>query len=98
MDECQEVITKEAVQAFGRRMHRYILAYLYIEKAKEDQASGTTLEIDGQVFTNVPEMSCQLVEKLVKRRKMHRNIADQEKSFIESVQAQMRRAATNIQP
>ena len=89
VDKCQEEITKQAVQTFGHQMRQYILDYLCIEKAKEDQSSGTTLEIDGELFTNVPEMSCQLVEKLVKWRKTHHNIADQEKSFIEFVQAQI---------
>ena len=33
VNECQKVVTKQAVRTFGRRLRRYILAYHAIEKA-----------------------------------------------------------------
>ena len=64
MDKCQEEITKQAVQIFGHWMQQYILTYLSIEKAKEDQASGTALEMDGKLLVNLPEVSCQACGKV----------------------------------
>ena len=37
VNECQKVVTKQAVRTFGRRLRRYILAYHAIEKAAYEQ-------------------------------------------------------------
>ena len=78
VDEIQKVNTKELVRTFGRRLRRYIA----IEKAKEEQAVTDTALYpdDTENSFHLPEMSCQLVERLVRKRKSHRNIADQEKN------------------
>ncbi len=80
-----EVLTKERVRMFSRRQRCYMLAYLAIERAKMKQ-EGNILSDDENIPIHLPEMSCRLVERLVKifkkPHKSHRNILDQEKRFI----------------
>ena len=81
VDEVQKVNTKEAGGTFGWRLRQYILACFAIEKAKEEQADANVAlhPDDTATSSHLPEMSCQLVERLVRNRKSHCNIADQEK-------------------
>ena len=78
---------------FGKRQRRYMLAYLGIEHAKMQHSNDALRSEDGQEI-NLPPMSCQLIENLVKKfrepSKTHRNIIDQDKSFIEHVVKWMR--------
>ena len=104
VDECQECNTLESVRLFGRRMRRYMLAYIGLEIAKERQQADSSLQPsstnNNNINLNLPQMSCALVERLVsvhkKRKRSHRNIADQEKKFLESVVQEMKRKAANI--
>ena len=71
---------------FSRRQRGYMLAYLAIERAKDKQQNNT-LSDDANIPLHLPEMSCQLIERLVKvyksPHKCHRNILDHEKRFID---------------
>ena len=99
VNKCQEDITKKGVRLFGRRLRRYILAYFAIEKAKEKQVNTdatTQSDQDDNEILNVPEMSCSLVERLAKKKKSHRNIADQEKNFMYYVLPLMKQTSRNI--
>ena len=98
VDEVQKVNTKELVRTFGRRLRRYILAYFAIEKAKEEQAVTDTALYpdDTENSFHLPEMSCQLVERLVRKRKSHRNIADQEKKFLNFVLPLIQETSKNL--
>ena len=96
VNECQEGLTNELVRVFGRRLRRYILAYHAIEKAKED--ADIALQSDEGSSNNfyLPAMSCSLVERLVRKRRSHRNIADQEKSFLTFAFSVMRETSKNL--
>ena len=100
MEECQDSVTTKLVQVFGRRLCQNILAYFVLEKAKEEQVNTntTTNQLTGNNETklHLPEMSCALVERLVKRKKLHCNIADQEKDFLNSVMPLMKQASRNL--
>ena len=65
-----------------------MLAYLGIETAKEKQADGS-LQHFCDLNLTLPEMSIQLVERLVRvyksPRKTHRNILDSEQKFLTTV-------------
>ena len=97
VDECQKGISKQSVRVFGRRMRRYILAYFSLAKTKEDQ-----IYTDGPIHTNdgniihLPEMSLHLVERMVKPKRCHRNIADQEKKFINFIMPLMKEISRNL--
>ena len=95
---CKTILTKKMVRLFGRRTRRYMLAYLSLEKAKEEAENNDAgMDIDGEAPDNdhnLPEMSSALVEKIIKvykqPHKVHRNIADTEKGFLKSAAAMMR--------
>ena len=102
------VITKDRVRLFGRRKRRYMLAYLGLEKAKEsmhihgndgngNENRGESMELPEGI--HFPEMSCSLVERIVKvfskHHRSHRNIFDQDSEFIDSVAGWMRKSASN---
>ena len=74
------------VRLFGKRTRRYMLAYLALEKAKHNECGGTLSSPTNDKAMDLPEMSCALVEKIVKvykqPHKAHRNIADSEKGFL----------------
>ena len=76
------------LRRFGRRICRYMLAYLGIEHAKTKQVDGSLTQFY-EFDLKVPEMSLQLVERLVKvyksPRQCHHNILDSEKKFLISV-------------
>ena len=84
----QSTLNKQSVRLFGRRIRRYMLAYLGIETAKAKQADDSTASFLDLNFS-VPEMSVQLVERLVKvhksPHKTHRNILDSEQRFLKQV-------------
>lgn len=97
VDECQKIVTVHAVRTFGRRMRRYILAYHAIEQAKEKQAfTDAPLQAEDGGDIHLPEMSLQLVERLVKRKKSHRNIADSETKYLNFIQPLMRKTSAAI--
>ena len=74
-----------------------MLAYHALEKAKEEHASNSgLLQNDQGNLIHLPEMSCQLIERLVKRRRSHCNIADQEKSFLNYANLLMKRTSAKI--
>ena len=71
---------------FGRILRQYVLVYFAIEQAIEEQITNAALQSDGSSDSfNLPEMSCQLVEQLVKKKSSYRNIADSEKKFMNFV-------------
>ena len=86
------VLTKRSVRLFGKCMRRYMCAYLSLEVQKNHNAQ----QIQSVEGFNIhqPEMSCGLVEKIVSKyqqeKKTHRNIADQDTSFISQVQERMK--------
>lgn len=101
-DECFDSLTKREVRLFARRQRRYILAYLGIEKAKDPGMVVLNIGDDEQNLQlpdgiHLPEMSCQLVERLVKvfkqPHKCHRNIYDQDWRFIDTVVGWMKRVS-----
>ena len=97
VDECQKIVTKQAVRVFGRRLRRYILAYHAIELAKQDQENtGALLQADNGDIIHLPAMSYQLVERLVKRKRSHRNIADSEKAFLKYIMPLMKKTSAEI--
>ena len=97
VDECQKVVTKQAVRFFGRRLRRYILAYHSIELAKQQQVCNNTTMIDNNMrIVNIPDMSCHLIERLVRKQKSHRNIADSEKKFINTISKMMDETSSNL--
>ena len=75
-------------------MRNYMLAYLGIEMAKAKQTDGS-MQHSADLDLTLPEMSVQLVERLVKvyksPHKCHRNIKDSEKKFLKSVAEWMNR-------
>ena len=79
VNECKKKLTKQnKVRIFGRRLRRYVLAYYALAKEKEEQDI-TDAAMQHENISNhfhIPEMSCSLVERLVKKWKSHRNIAD----------------------
>ena len=85
MEECQDSVTTKLAQVFGRWLCQYILAYFVLEKAEEEQkntnAATNQLRSNNETKLCLPEMSCALVEWLVRRKRSHCNIADQEKDF-----------------
>ena len=99
VEQCQDCITAKLMRVFRRRLHRYILAYFVLEKAKEKQvntnAAANQTNKDNETI-HLPEMPCALVEKLVKRKKLHCNIVDQEKAFLNSVIPLMKEASRNL--
>ena len=54
----QEFIMLEGVHLFGRRIYRYILAYIGLETAKESQQTSTPLQASGRTNIKLPEMPC----------------------------------------
>ena len=107
VDRCLTTLTKREVRLFARRHRRYILAYLGIKKAKDpdsillnhsddsDCAGKETLHLPDGI--HLPEMSCQLVERIIKifkqPHKCHRNIVDQDRKFLHSVAQWMKCAS-----
>ena len=84
--QCQKVVTKQAVQVFGWRLRRYILAYHAIEKAKEEQINtDAPLQSKDGDLVYLPAMSLQLVEQMVTPKKSLRNIADSERKILVTV-------------
>ena len=87
------------MRLFGRRQRTYMLAYLGLERVKEDNVGGPIIAHngDGSSPLHLPEMSCALIEKLVSRFrnkcKTHRNIKDQEVKFLDSIVNWMKRQA-----
>ena len=78
-------------------MRNYMLAYLGIEMAKLQQTD-VTLQQFPELNLSVPEMSLQLVERLVKvyksPHKCHRSVLDTEKQFLDHVVDMMKRDET----
>ena len=70
------------------------MAYLGIEIAKENQASGGSSTNFSDLNLKIPEMSVQLVERLVKvhksPHKCHRSILDTEMKFLKETVEWMR--------
>ena len=66
-----------------------MLAYLGLERAKEEKLEGSTDHFSELDFIDVPEMGVQLVERLVKVRKSphkcHCNIIDSEMKFFKHI-------------
>lgn len=60
------MITKESLCQFGQQICLYVLAYYGIEMTKEKQAEGGLQNIAAGHDLKVPEMSAQLVERVVK--------------------------------
>ena len=82
MDECQKDISKQSVQVFGRRMRQNILVYFSLAKAKEDQVfTNRPIHTNNRNIIHLHEMSLHLVERTVKPKRCHWNIADQEHNF-----------------
>ena len=77
-----------------------MLSYLGLEMAKEKQSSGT-LCCEGTEELHIPEMSCSLVQRIIKvhkaPKKSHRNIRDQEKKFLDYIVAWMKRCTNDAQ-
>ena len=96
VDQCQEGLTKQSVRIFGRRLRRYILAYLVIESAKEEAITSAPLQSANGDEIYLPAMSCQSVERIVRRKKSHRNIADSEKNFLKFAMQQMKETSKNL--
>ena len=101
------VMTKSAVRKFARRQRRYILAYLGLENAKEANSNATEGGDGGnggdgndRLQVHIPEMSCCLVERLVKvfkePQKCHRNIKDQDATFLKSIAEWMRQVNNRV--
>ena len=101
------VLTKESIQKCARKQRLYILAYLGLDHANENNTNNeNNTEINTQNNTqnqnpndfNAPEMSCSLIEKLVKTykkpHKTHRCTLDQEKKFINGVVSWMKSVNT----
>ena len=93
----KKLIKVERVRLFGRRIHLYMLSYLGIEMAKIQQSNGS-LQDFSELNLSLPEMSVQLVERLVKVYKSpckcYRNILDSEKKFLDNVVVWMKRDET----
>ena len=85
------VLTKERVRFFGRKIRRYMLAYLGIELAQSRHDEGTLFNLDSTTSLSLclPEMSSSLVEKVVRvfkaPKKCHRNIRDHETKLLKTV-------------
>ena len=81
----KDVITIASVRNFGKRIRRYMLAYLSIDTVKTKQAEGS-LQHFYDIDFKIPEMSIQFVERLIRvyksPRKCHRNILDSEHKFL----------------
>ena len=76
---------KGIVRLFGQHMRCYMLAYCFLHEAKQRQTNGELLTDEGHdIF--ILEMYCSLVEQIVSvhkiKKKIQRNVGDQEKSFI----------------
>ena len=58
--------------------------YHAIEKATYEQniINNANLQCNDGIIIKLPEMSCQLIERLFKLKKSHRNIADSEKNIL----------------
>ena len=96
VEKCQEGISKQNVCTFGRCLCRYILAYIVLEDTKDNTINKQPLQLDNGDTVDVPEMSCQLVERLVKPKKSHRNIKDSEKKFMQYTFPLMKKASVEI--
>ena len=92
------VITKERVRLFGCRIRRYMLAYLSIEIAQQKN-SGPDDDLAVSNLT-LPEMSSNLVEKIVKLykspKKSHRNVRDHETKMLERMIGMVRSLVINV--
>ena len=93
------VLTIDRIRMLGRRHQRYILAYLGLEYAKETIGDGNGGDDNDELNSGLPrlqlpEMSCRLVERLIKvytqLHKCHRNVLDQETGFFDQVASWMR--------
>ena len=85
------VITKQMVQLFRKRTRRYMLAYQALEELKSNAESS-----DNNTATeDLPAMSSALVEKVIRvykrPHKVHRNIADSKKQFLNFAASIMRK-------
>ena len=89
--DTETVLTKEHIRMFARRQRRYILAYLALENAKtnDNQPGDENDEAAGRPQIHLPEISCRLIERVVKvykaPHKCHRCTMDQEFKFLNSV-------------
>ena len=86
INECicnKTVITKRRVRLFGRKIRRYMLAYLSIEITKQENFEAAAHAVPD---LKLPEMSSSLVEKIVKiyksPKKSHRNVRDHENKML----------------
>ena len=85
------IITKQMVRLFGKRTRRYMLAYQVLDEAI---ASKQATDNDDTENKNLPAMSSALVEKMIRvykrPHKVHRNIADSQKEFLNFAASRMR--------
>ena len=82
----RESITIEMRRKFSRRAREYIGAYRALSLHRAAVESLGDGEGDGeQEQSEIPSMSAQLIEKVVKLYKSHRNIIDQEKGWIKNI-------------
>ena len=97
----KKVITLECVRLFGRRIRRYMLAHVAIDNVQNNnhQESTHLQHSTEDPHLKIPEMSLQLVERLVKvhksPRKSHRNILDSEMEFLRCVARWMKKRSGN---
>ena len=97
VNECQKGITKYMVRTYGRRIRRYIVAYSALADIKQEQGLHYNSITNTQnEIINVPDMSCSLLEKMVKQKKSHRNIADGERKFLNYVQIKIEKASKEL--
>ena len=99
-----KVITIGCVRLFGRRIRRYMLAYLGIEQSRAAEKTTstlllhTTVQLTSEPHLKVPAMSLQLVERLVKVHKSpsksHRNILDSEMKYLRQVVRWMKKQSS----
>jgi hypothetical protein len=81
--QCREMIlTTHKIRSFGMRVHSYMDAYLGLAAVHHQQG-------DDAVDAAQPEMSCSLIEKVVKKlskpHKGHHCIMEQEHAYLDSI-------------
>ena len=79
------ILTVDNIRKFVRRQRSYMLAYLCLDVLSETSI-GDHCGTSNPIVESLPNMSCSLVERVVrtlkKRHKSHRNVLDQETSFL----------------
>ena len=80
------VLTIQNIRQFSARARRYMIAYLAIEKAKQQeeiQANGDEIRVKHENLTH------DVIEKCVKHFKCHRNASDFDSAFIKRIVDEM---------